>query len=58
MVFNIERGAPQLKLWLIFAIQHWLPFQDLEAGDVAETVTKFFESSERVRPANKAVLTN
>ena len=30
--------------------------EDLEAGDVAETVTKFFESSEKVSPASKATL--
>ena len=31
--------------------------EDLEAGDVAETVTKFFESSDKVKPATKASLT-
>ena len=30
--------------------------EDLEAGDVAETVTKFFESSDKVSPASKATL--
>ena len=30
--------------------------EDLEAGDVAETVTKFFESSEKVSPASKATI--
>lgn len=40
----------------MFQCNHEAMLEDLESGDVAETVHLFFESNKEVRPSNKSLL--
>lgn len=56
-VYNLQDKQIVKLFSRIFGLKHDDLLKDLQAGDVSETISKFFESSRHIKPIDKSSLT-
>ncbi|XP_070491758.1 DNA ligase 3 [Chironomus tepperi] len=56
-VYNLQDKQIVKLFSRIFSLKHDDLLKDLQAGDVSETISKFFESSRNIKPIDKSSLT-